>query len=223
MRNLKRLILHLFFPNRCPVCGEIIGANAEFCTACPEKFTIYQENFRIEGADGYFASFEYNEAISPAIMLLKDGTCGNAAYTLGRSLARTVKVSDISEKIDIIIPVPMHNKDKLKRGYNQAELIAREISAELNLQLYPKAVIKTGKTQQQKNLTAKERAGNLKGVFAVKDSELIRGKSVLIIDDVCTTGSTFNELTKLLKSAGATHIYCASCCKTPSFHEKKKT
>lgn len=222
MKNFKRLILHLFFPNRCPVCGEIIGANAEFCTVCPEKFTIYQGNFCIEGADGYSAAFEYNEAISPAIMLLKDGICGNASYALGASLARTIKKNDNYENIDAVIPVPMHIKDKLARGYNQAELIAREISALLDVQLYPKAVIKTVRTKQQKKLTAKERSANLRGAFTVKDTELIRGKSVLIIDDVCTTGSTFMELTKLLKSAGAVHVYCASCCKTPAVHEKNK-
>lgn len=222
MKNLKRLILHIFFPNRCPVCGEFIGANAEFCTACPEKFTIYQGNFFIEGADGYFAAFEYNETISPAIMLLKDGTCGNASYALGASLARILKRNDISGNIDVIIPVPMHIKNKLARGYNQAELIAREISAVLDVQLCPKAVIKTIRTKQQKKLTAKERSTNLKRAFSVKDSELIRGKSVLIIDDVCTTGSTFTELTKLLKSAGAARVYCASCCKTPAIHEKQQ-
>lgn len=222
MENFKRLILHLLFPNKCPVCGEIIGENDEFCPSCPEKFTVYHGNFRVENADGYTASFEYNDAISPAIMLLKDGVCGNAAYALGNSLARTITNSCFADEFDLIIPVPMHKKDKLKRGYNQAELIAREVSHKLNVQLCTKAVVKARKTLTQKALTAKERAENLSEAFAVAAPELIRGKSVLLIDDVCTTGSTLKELTKLLKSAGASHVYCASCCKTPEITKNKE-
>lgn len=222
MKNFKRLVLHLLFPNKCPVCGGIIRENDEFCPSCPEKFTVYHGNFCVSGADGYSASYEYNDAISPAIMLLKDGICGNAAYALGNSLARTITNSCFADEFDLIIPVPMHKKDKLKRGYNQAELIAREVSNKLDVQLCTKAVIKTRKTQAQKALTAKERAENLGGAFAVAAPELIRGKSVLLIDDVCTTGSTLKELTMLMKSAGALRVYCASCCKTPEIAKNKE-
>lgn len=222
MKNLKRRILHLFFPNKCPICGEIIEENDEFCSACPEKFTVYQGNFCVSGADGYCASFEYNDTISPAIKLLKDGICGNAAYALGNSLAHSIGCSSFSDKFDFIIPVPMHRKDKLKRGYNQAELIACAVSERLKVTVLKNAVIKSAKTQMQKNLTAKERAENLSGAFTVKDSAIIKRKSVLIIDDVCTTGSTLRELTMLLKSSGASKVYCASCCKTPEIAKNKE-
>ena len=222
MKDLKRHILHIFFPNKCPVCGEIIEENDEFCSACPDKLTIYRGDFCVSGADGYCASFEYNDTISPAIMLLKDGICGNAAYALGHCLAQSIGNSSFSDIFDFIIPVPMYRNDKMKRGYNQALLIACAVSERLNIPVLKNAVIKSAKTQMQKNLTAKERSENLSGAFTVKDSAIIRGKSVLLIDDVCTTGSTLKELTMLLKSSGASKVYCASCCKTPEIKKDKE-
>lgn len=217
-KNISRRILHLFYPNRCPVCGEIIGALDMFCTCCPEKLTDCKGTFSIPDSDGFCASFEYNGAVSPAVMLLKDGICGNAACALGNALAETVENCGFADKTDIIIPVPMYRFDKLKRGYNQSELIARVVSDKLGKPLCKKTVIKSRKTQMQKNLTAKERAVNLNGAFSVIDTAMVKGKSVLIVDDVCTTGSTLAEIVKLLKNCGASRVYCASCCKTPEIN-----
>ncbi|MBE6862575.1 MAG: ComF family protein [Ruminococcus sp.] len=214
-KNISRRILHLFYPNRCPVCGEIIDAQDMFCTDCPEKLTVCRGTFSIPDSDGFCASFEYNDAVTPAVMLLKDGICGNAAFALGSSLAETVEKCGFADKTDIIIPVPMYRFDKLKRGYNQSELIARVVSDKLGKPLCTNAVIKSRKTQMQKNLTARERAVNLCGAFSVTDTSLVKGKSVLLVDDVCTTGSTLSEIVKLLKACGASRVYCAGCCKTP--------
>ncbi len=222
MKNkILRRILHLLYPNKCPVCGEIIGAEDMFCTACPDKLTAYKGIFNIPDSDGYCAAFEYDKAVTPAVMLLKDGICGNAARALGNSLADTVKKCGFSDKIDIILPVPMHPFDKLKRSYNQSELIAAELSDKLGIPLCRKAVVKSRKTQMQKKLTAKERAVNLSGAFSVNDTAMVSGKAVLIVDDVCTTGSTLAEIVKLLKVSGASRVYCASCCKTPDINNSE--
>ncbi len=80
--NIKRKILHIFFPNRCPVCGEFIDALSSFCDVCSSKIQPYTGRFSIKGASGCTAAFVYNKDISPAVFLLKNGICGNAAYAL---------------------------------------------------------------------------------------------------------------------------------------------
>lgn len=213
--KLKRFILNLIYPNSCPVCGELIGFNDDFCFACRDNLTVFGDDMHIDGADGCCAAFEYDDKISPAVILLKNGVCGNSAFALGTALAERIKKSGFSDKIDMIIPVPMYRSDKRRRGYNQSELIARIISRELSIPLITDAVVKCRKTSAQKLLGRDERIKNLSGAFSVCDAKLIRGKNILLIDDVCTTGSTFAELTKLLKENGADTVCCASCCKTP--------
>lgn len=220
--NILCFILHLLYPTRCPVCGKFIGYTDDFCIDCKNDLTLYSGSFLPENSDGFTAAFVYDEKISPAVILLKDGICGNAAYALGNALAEKIRQSSFSEKIDTIIPVPLYKADKQARGYNQSELIAKEVAKALKINICTESVIKHKKTQAQKKLTKNERAVNLTKAFSVVRPDMISGKNILIIDDVCTTGSTFTELAKTLRQSGALHIYCASCCKTPlSNHENK--
>ncbi len=213
--DIFRYILHLIYPTKCPICGEIIGYKDDFCETCRNKINHYSGSFSPTNTSGFTAAFVYDDIISPAVILLKDGTCGNAAYALGKALAEAVTESGFSENADLIIPVPLHKKDKRERGYNQSELIAKEAAKLLKITVCTKAVVKHRKTQAQKTLTKSERKANLNGAFSITNPELISGKSLLIIDDVCTTGSTLAELAELLLKNGAARVYCASCCKTP--------
>lgn len=215
-KNKLNYLLHLLYPTKCPCCGTIINYNDDFCTKCMEQITAYHENFLPNESAGYIAAFNYDEKISPAVILLKDGICGNSAYALGTALAEKLKHTDFISNVELIIPVPMYKTDILRRGYNQAELIAREISDELRIPVCKKAVIKNIKTKAQKTLSQQERLTNLRGAFSVVNKNMIAGKSVLLIDDVCTTGSTLSEISKLLKKNGAKKVFCATCCKTTS-------
>jgi len=209
----KRSILHLFFPTRCPVCGEIISAMDRFCTSCSDKLKGFDEDFNIEGAESFTAVYEYDDTAKKAVFLLKDGTCGNAAYALGGALAEKLKAAGMAEKADIIVPTPMYRKDIFKRSYNQSLLIAREISRQLNIPVEKNAVFKIRRTQAQKELDSLKRSLNLKGAFSA-DSSKLKGKRVLIVDDICTTGSTLRELTAVILKSGAVSVHCACCCKT---------
>ncbi len=216
-----RAILHVLFPTKCPVCGQIINYMERFCSECTERITPYNGGFNVEGAEKFFASFEYNENISPAVILMKDGTCGNADYALGNSLADSVLNCMPEFSADVIVPVPMHKDDVRERGYNQSELICKVISQRLNTPCNAKLVIKNRVTERQKTLTKTERAVNLSGAFSLTDANAVKGKNILIIDDVCTTGATLVEIVKLLKEGGADKVYCACCCKTPEINKSK--
>ena len=209
-----RLILHILYPTRCPVCGKFIGFKDDFCIECKDALTLYDENFTIPGADGFCASFVYDNNISPAIMLLKDGICGNAAYALGTALAYTIRKCSFHNNVDAVVPTPMHKSDLKLRGYNQSELIARVVSEILGIKMIKDAVIKNRKTRNQKSLNRSEREKNLKEAFNITKPEKISGKRILLIDDICTTGSTMKEITKTLKENNAVSVICACCCKT---------
>ena len=207
---LKRNILNLLFPNRCPICNEIINANDRFCPQCTEKITLYNGNFKINGATEFYASIVYNKAIMPALSKLKNGECGNSDYAFGAYLADVLKVNNISDRVDFIVPVPMTKQSKRKRGYNQSELIAKAVSAETGIPVKP-VVMKIRDTEEQKKLGRTQRKINLKDSFELKEN--VFGKRILIIDDICTTGSTLSEIAVMLGKNGAKDVFCASVMK----------
>ena len=211
---LKRKLLHLFFPSRCPVCGEFIGAFDRFCAGCADKPVRYEGNFSIEGANSFTAAYEYDDNIKPAVFLLKDGTCGNAAYALGGALADRLRENGIDDAIDIVVPAPMYKRDIRRRGFNQSALIAKEVGRILGVPADCRAAVKTRPTHTQKGLSGSERKVNLSNAFSASDK--LKGKRVLLVDDICTTGSTLREVTAAIKKAGAASVHCACCCKTIS-------
>lgn len=210
---LLRHLTALIYPVRCPVCSRIIGAVDRFCDKCSSEFIEYHGNFTIQKVKKFTAVFEYNEKISPAIFIMKDGISGNAPYAFGSLIAERIKDEGINA--DLIVPVPMYKDDLKKRGYNQTELIAKKVGFFLKIDVSDDIVVKNRKTQTQKSLKLVQRKENLKDAFSVTDVSKIKGKRIIIIDDICTTGSTLSEIANLLVDSGASEIYCACACKTP--------
>lgn len=211
--NIKRYLLHIFYPARCPVCNKIINYNDDFCTECRAKITPYTDFHEIENCDCAYSVCCYDENIQPAVFLLKDGICGNSAYAFALGLNKLLTEKNIISKFDIIIPIPMFKTNKRKRGYNQSELIGKELSILSGIKLNSGCLSKIKKTRPQKELNGKERLENLKGVFRA-DSSQVNGRSILLIDDICTTGSTLKEAAGALKSCGAEYVCALTYCKT---------
>lgn len=105
-----------------------------------------------------------------------------------------------------LIPIPLHPERRRKRGYNQAELLAEALSEETGIPAEKKALKRIRRTRPQKNLSRRERAWNLKGAFAVSGN-WTPPACVLLVDDICTTGSTLNKAAKMLKGAGVRKVY----------------
>ncbi len=111
-------------------------------------------------------------------------------------------------KIDMIIPVPLHRISLWKRGYNQSELLAKEIGRLMDVEVNTEIIKRRKKTRPQYRLSRIQRSSNIKDAFSIK----LRGvsiyeKTVLLIDDICTTGITISECSRVLKEAGARSIY----------------
>ena len=215
MSDIYRKVMHFFYPNRCPVCSCVIDAMDRFCPECTGRLVKWEGSFTVSGADSFTAAYEYGDSIRPAVALLKSGRMGNAAYAMAMGLADVIRENEMHGRIDSIVPVPMSRESVKRRGYNQAEEICRIISSELEIPMVS-AAEKHRTTLEQKELTKKEREVNLRGAFIVPSPELVRGRIILLVDDICTTGSTLAELAGALKNAGAAEVHCACVCKTPA-------
>ena len=115
----------------------------------------------------------------------------------------------------LLVFVPMTKEKELKRGYNQARELAAVISKELGIAIDEEILIKTRETGEQKKLSYKERAENLKGAYRVRKRKALKGKTILLIDDIITTGSTGSECARVLKNAGARDVIFLTAASVP--------
>lgn len=108
----------------------------------------------------------------------------------------------------LLMPVPLHPRKKRERGFNQSECIAQEISSHFSIPLITRALVRTRYTPPQvKTVSEEERRKNIAGAFAVTNASLVRGNTIMLIDDVLTTGSTANDAARALKEAGAREVW----------------
>ena len=125
---------------------------------------------------------------------------------LGREFGKQLASSPFSEKLDIIIPVPLHKKKERIRGYNQSTLLAKGLSASLNIPFNVEALVRTRHTDSQTKKSREERVNNIEGAFSVKSPQELVNKNILLVDDVVTTGSTIIECAKTLEKANPQSI-----------------
>ncbi len=187
--------------HRCLRCGKLADGQAEYCPDCL-KFTRYFS----EGT----GIFHYEDPMKKSILAFKYS--GHLEYA--RFYARAMAVYGGSRlavwKPDRIVPVPMYPAKERLRGYNQSALIARELSALTHIPCDEKMVVKTAPTRSQKTLNAVQRRNNL--YQSLKVLKKADGLTILIVDDVFTTGSTADALARRLKEAGAREVYVCTVC-----------
>lgn len=221
--------LNLLLPARCLSCGDYASQTNQlcgecwkslefittpFCQRCGHPFVVDQSHLIcaeclhqppsfVNGR----AAFRYEGLIRDLILKLKHGDATYLAKPLGLWLARSGQ--ELLAKSDIIIPVPLHRWRLFKRRYNQSTLLARELAYSSNRSLLTNVLIRTRNTASQHGKSRQLREKNVKSVFKVapRHLTLIKGKTLLLVDDVWTTGATLNSCIKALKKAGAKDIY----------------
>lgn len=194
----------------CPLC-KARSDTGELCLACRNQNKNLKSKFYL---DKLLSPFSYNNyAVNRVIKAFKYQYIKGLAQPIGRLLA--VYLKKIEEKIDfddfVVVPVPLHKRKFFKRGYNQSELIAKEVFNFLNSNyedvfIYFDVLLKAKPTKDQASLDKKLRINNLKNVFLCKSPNLVQEKNILLVDDVYTTGTTLNECAKVLKEAGASQV-----------------
>ena len=119
---------------------------------------------------------------------------------------------DLNLDIDVVIPVPLANRRLFARGYNQATLLARPIAKYFNAKIDVDSITRKYKPDMG-HKTTKQRRENVRGVFKIADKDKLKGKKVLLVDDVMTSGATFYELNRILRRAGVSAVYAVSFCR----------
>ena len=185
----------------CPKCGKPLGKGRQ-CRLCARS------DFRFQASR---APFLYEGAAAAMIKALKFSGCRNFAPVLADLMADLWQ--ELQWTSDLIVPVPLSRRRRALRGFNQSELIGARFSGRTGIPMDPNALMKVRHTKDQVGLNAEERRKNLLGSFAAEEN-LVRGKRVLLLDDVMTTGSTFAECTSALLAAGADSVNCISAATT---------
>jgi len=221
--------------SRLPLCQVCLNAmhpiSGTVCTLCGERLF---SSFVVAGPQGEvrcglcrrlepvfaraIAYGSYENGLRELIHLLKYEGVRPAANVLGCMLAEAILAleSDLPADSIAVIPVPLHRNKRRQRGFNQAELIARAaIKINPSQRLHLHAVLeRTRDTASQVSLTNHQRRENLRGAFAVTLPEAIKGREVLVVDDVYTTGATVSECARVLRRAGATKVWVATVART---------
>ena len=231
MLNIVSKIIDFILPNRCLSCGKVINNNSALCEECFSKITFITEPYcvccgmpvakTISDGDKYCitcleekkrkfvrharACVVYDEFSKKLILDFKFFDHIENKKLLVNWL--NIAGHDIFEKgIDLIVPVPLHYTRMLKRKYNQSAILANELAKLKGFEVNLKCLKKRKITLPQVKCSGKERRKNVKGSFCVTNYEAIKGKRIVLIDDVYTTGATLLECAKVLKKAGAKSV-----------------
>lgn len=228
MGGLAIDIIRLFYPARCPFCDKPVEYGKELihsscrsklpyilgakCMKCGKKV----ENQEIEYCydctkmkhifDKGRCLYSHNAEVKKSIYNFKYKNKREYARAYGEEISDNLRDEILSWGANVIIPVPLH-KTKLRiRGYNQAELLAKELSKRFNIPMENKMLTRIKRTKPQKELNDSDRKKNMKNAFIV-DKNIVKYKKVILVDDIYTTGSTIDGCAKVLKENGVNKVY----------------
>ncbi|MFA6417421.1 MAG: ComF family protein [Patescibacteria group bacterium] len=205
---LKKFILNLLFPVICISCRRETRASDYLCGDCFKKLKFYggQANLKLKFIDELHIAGDYdNRSLASLIKILKFNAVPGVSKTLVAWLSLFWQGLAVLKPLNLlVIPIPLSNQRLKRRGFNQAEIIARGLAYNFNYELNLE-LIKIKNTKAQSSLSAKKRSSNLVDAFKWSGQTPIN-QDVLLIDDVITTGSTLNTAAETLKLAGAHKI-----------------
>jgi len=224
-QDAKTFVLDTLFPISCLSCGEegnFICVDCKMtmkqlehqrCIVCQKQtpFGLTHSGCQTaHGADGLISFYNYHDdKVSQIIIKGKYSFIPGTYEVLGKIITQKIK-KDHERLISTpytLTPIPLHSSRKRWRGFNQAEILCQTLSAELNLPIAD--VLQRNKiTKTQKDLKKEQRLKNVSDAFKLKADADVRGKSIILVDDVTTTGATLQEAAKILKHNGAAKVIC---------------
>lgn len=234
MNLLLSWAAQLLFPLRCPVCDGIVRPWGEkICLECLPKLKLLtppwcmQCGKKLAEEGAYCADcqtgkhrylrgrslYEYGAA-AQSIYRFKYGGRREYAGFYGEQMAQYLGEFIRAAEPDAVVPIPLHPRRKAVRGYNQSELLARELGKRMGLAVYPKMLRRVKNTAPLKKLNPQERQNNLKRAFQLSGND-VKCKTILLVDDIYTTGSTMDEAARVFREAGVENIcFVALACPT---------
>ena len=188
---------------RCAVCGKPVMESDMLCEDCEKTKHRYRQGM---------GAFLYEGTMRDAVLAFKFRGKKEYGTALGQLLAQEGGEALHVWKTELLIPVPMSRKKERKRGYNQAAVLASEVSREAGIPLRKDLVIRRKETEAMKALGAEARRGNLAEAFLLTDPAAIYGKNLCIIDDIYTTGATVDAMAAILCAQGAADVTFLTLC-----------
>lgn len=227
LKKLGNSLLDGIFPRRCPVCDRIVGgSSALICVKCRRQLDYIFEpkckkcgkklhegggqychdcSVKPHSFDSGLALYEYHSVKQSIYRFKYEGRCDYAEF-FGREIAEFLGEEIGVWGAEALVPVPLHKGRERKRGYNQAELLAEVMSGYLSIPVEAGLVKRSRNTVPQKELNHAARQKNLKKAFKIPAND-VKLKTIIIVDDIYTTGSTMDALSKELKRAGVQKVY----------------
>lgn len=233
LKKTGGIILRLLYPPRCAVCDRLLGFQEDgcckdcqgklpwlagaVCMKCgrplPKQEQEYCSDCQVHRH--YFdqgrAAFLYYGGLRKSVYRMKFQNRRDYLPFYGEAVFWAVEGQLRRWRPEQIIPVPMHPKKKRIRGYNQSELLAEELGRRCDVMVNKTLLKCIVRTDEQKKLDRQGRLENLRGIFLADSSQKMPSR-VLIVDDVYTTGSTMDEISRTLKEAGVRQVYFAVLC-----------
>lgn len=217
---IKRFILDIFYPNRCPLCGKIMKYDELICDSCVKEIKPTDDfcmgcgfrNCKCDKNKYYDIALSigiYEGKLRKALLKLKEEKNNELLEFYSRQISTKIKEFDF----DAIVFVPMTGKRKRKSGFNQAFELAKELSKQLRVPIYKNALFKV-RDYSHHELSGMKRADAVKDAYLKGKSCDLKGKSILLADDIMTTGSTVNECARILKEMGAVFVAAVCVAKT---------
>lgn len=209
-------LLDLLFPPRCAFCRKVLLKSSQGCCEDCLKSISYTSGGGRQTGDFFtvcVSPLYYEDSVRDSIMRFKFKEATGYAKVYGRLIAECVK-AELAGTYDLISWVPLSAGRLKSRGYDQSMLIAMATALELE-DVAAETMRKSSEVPAQSGVGSEEkRRANISGAFEASDAELIKDKRILLIDDIVTTGSTLSECAKVLLSAGAEEVLCATLART---------
>lgn len=198
-RVFSRALLDTLSPPTCAACDAPVQGARVFCPTCAATVLRAPND-----ADEPLAFAAFGGAVAVALRRFKYEERPDLGRPLGHLLRGLVR--EAAPVVDVVIPVPLHPRRLAERGYNQAALLARAVARELDVPLAARALVRLRDTPKQATLGRAARLTNVERAFAVRTPRAVKGKRVLLVDDVATTGATLSVCREVLFEAGAQEV-----------------
>ncbi|MCM1166364.1 MAG: hypothetical protein NC299_05035 [Lachnospiraceae bacterium] len=217
-----RRVVSLIAPNRCPFCGEVLDTMDYWCGEC-YRYLPFARGIMPppDNISEFYACCFYSGRARDAVLMLKYGGLVYPADAFALMLSEKLRDADVNA--DMLVPVPNGREGVLKRGFSSSELIAERLSMRIGIPTV-NAVMAVANKREQKTLSADKRRINALHSFFLNKEIRVRGKRIMLIDEVSTTGSTLSAVGEILRKAGAADVSAAVFAKTPNcehFAERK--
>ncbi|NLW42111.1 MAG: ComF family protein [Tissierellia bacterium] len=200
----------------CLICDRKTNLHLTICDDCYNVLVPKKEKVTkgFKYVDEAYSCFYYSPLVSETLRRYKFGNQRYFYLLFSELILEKIVSLKLYRKFDVLIPIPLHKKTLLKRGFNQIDLLTKYLATNLKKDNCTDVLLKTKFTKEQAMLNSIERKANLSGAFSIENKEKIQQKNILLIDDMITTGTTVEECAKILKSYGAKTVLVVSIATT---------